>query len=343
MKTQGRSRTKLAANRRSKKALGQILRAFRERLGYSQGELASELEVKLSTLGMWERGENPLPMGMLLRLADVAAQNGADYENDCLQLAREAGVTPPVELVLGRQRSWGTPQSSEPGDVVALPLLDPASGPFVEPIAGRYVELPARLIPEPKPTRTICVTNDGGMPFAAGGLAVIDQSTTDLDVLLDKELPVAIHYSLGAHLRCVPVPIGFPAIPGALVSLVLEDVPEGITPYEPFDSPVGKDPKNKTKRAGVWVGWLGRQRVGRRLEDARECVFLWTPGVPDLWGGGGLEVTEWYPSPHGSKPAKSELIAEGLHVLGRVVLWVPKWTPTDKGMLPKAKPRKGPK
>jgi hypothetical protein len=291
---------------------------------------------------MWERGVNRLPVEMLVKLADVAAQSGPDYENDCIQILREAGtVTPHIQRVLDNDRGRRMQQSSKPGDVVVLPLLDPASGPFVEPSAGRSVELPARLIP--KPMSTICVTNDGGLPFGAGGLAVIDQSTTELDALLDEKLPVAIHYSRGAPLRYVPARIRFPAIPGALVSLALEDVPEGITPDEPFDSPVGKDPENKTKRAGVWVGWLGRQRVGRRLEDALECVFLWTPGVPDLWGGGGLEVTKWYSPPDGNKPAQSDLIAEGLHVLGRVVLWVPKWTPTDKGMGPEAKSRKGPK
>ena len=293
--------------------------------------------MRVGTLAMWERGVNRLPVEMLVKLADVAAQSGPDYEDDCIQLLREASiVTPHIQRVLDNDRGRRMQQSSKPGDVVVLPLLDPASGPFVEPSAGRSVELPARLIP--KPMSTICVTNDGGLPFGAGGLAVIDQSTTDLDVLLDEELPVAIHYSRGTTLRFFPTSPAVPGIRGALVRLVLPYGPAGVTDYE---SGTGE----KAHRPGIWVGWLSRQQRRLQGEAVQECVLLCTPTVPNVWGGGALEITKWYPQPrqHGGKPAQSDLVAEGLCVLGRVVLWVPKWTPTDKGILPKAKSRKGPK
>jgi len=331
----------LAGNSKSKEALGGILRNFRkDRLNLTQGALARKLGVRLSTLAMWESGGNKLPMGMLVKLADVAANCGPDYDKDCIFFLEEAGVfTPGIKRVLDNEGSPRTvPYPSGPGNTVPLPLLDPASGPFISSPIGQSVELPASLIREPG--SAICVMNDAtmGAPFDPGGLVVIDQSTTDLDVLLDEELPVAIHYSRGTTLRFFPTSPAVPGIRGALVRLVLPYGPAGVTDYE---SGTGE----KAHRPGIWVGWLSRQQRRLQGEAVQECVLLCTPTVPNVWGGGALEITKWYPQPrqHGGKPAQSDLVAEGLCVLGRVVLWVPKWTPTDKGILPKAKSRKGPK
>lgn len=348
---------RLTKHRKPKTALAVRLTALRKSFGpkYTQEKLAGILGVKPSTVSVWEgatedRDYQPAAAA-LLRFADLAARFGGSHDDDCLWLLKQAGVTPDALQADNRARGWGDPRPSNPGEVVALPLMDPECWPVLEMSANQSVDLPSKLIREPR--SVICVRTGAGVgpPFDLNALVVIDQSKTHLESLLDERLPVAIHYSRASNLQIFPgPPVHFPFVPagaGAIsVNLMADELPEGfgVTTDEYFDrdSEYRRDPERKWDRPGIRVGWLSRGVLWRSGDLPLQSVFLWSPIVPNRWGGSALQVTKWHPvaPAEASQPPQWDLFNEGLRVLGQVVLWVPSWAQPIEDTRPKQKSRK---
>ena len=333
-------------------ALARELKDLRERLGYSRRDLAAKLEVKPSTVSVWEvarsRGYKP-SADILVRFANLAAASGNDFDKDCIRLLNLAGaLSASISRVLDRDRNRRTtPQPSKPGEIVSLPRIDPASG------FSRYppVEVPASLICDRGSVACVRIESEiphqiKPYPFGPGGLLAIDQSETDLEVLLRWEpsfAPVAIHYS-----RLPNRPLFEPSAPAGASSHSRDVLGVDLDPeadqanarelWEKYGEYL-RDPSKKWDVAGIHVGWLRLLTAGQRW-----CVVLSGASVTGRWTGSTLEITRWHEGPvFGSQPTLTQLVAEDIRVLGRVVLWLPDWShqPAGRALVPKAKSRKG--
>lgn len=296
---------------------------------------------------------------MLLKFAALLARDGDRHEDDCLWLLKQAGVTEEILGVHDRVHIRTRPLVSKPGDVIALPLMDP--GTLTE--TGESVELPASLIRDPASAICVVTSADSGLPFtgprrpsegtnfppvevsrsgavpgasgAPPGLVVIDRSKTNLETLQNEHLPVAVHYSHLAKAAFFPTPFS------------VEHRPEGIVLHAPSDIPGELD------RGGIRLGWIVNFRVGDSAGaagtnlhiKALQYLALCSALVPGMGAGAALQITKWTSVPPlEATPLQWELLTEGLQVLGQVIFWIPNWAgapnPAEKGV-PKHTLRKG--
>ena len=357
----------MVAKLKSRTSRALHLTDIRKKLLLTQEALAGKIDVKPGTIAAWESAAKATDYWpsteILARLAAFIAKRGKRFDGDCIWLLKEAGtLSADILRVLDNQRNRRTkPRPSEPGEIVSLPLMDAASG--YSPAASfvQTVELPASLLRERG--SLVCVHIEQAeliksFPFAPGGLLVLDQSETDLELLLRRpsSIPVAVHYSrLRNSQERGPInreqSITYADLRRSAEAVARLRELEGLdeagtnskelwTKYGPYE----KDPKKKWDAAGIHVGWLVLEYAGGEGEGPWRIVSRGA-SVGGLCTGRSLALTEWDqgPGPFGVHCRLSDLMVEDQRILGRVVLWLPEWSPAAEGAQPAAKSRKEPK
>jgi len=372
----------LSAKLKSRTSRALRLTDIRNKLALTQEVLAGKIDVKPGTVAAWEsaaRATDYWPStDILARFAALAAKRGKRFEEDCIWLLKQAGtLNADIFRVLDNQRNRRTkPRPFEPGEIVSLPFMDAASG--YSPAASfvQTIELPASLLRETG--SLVCVHIEpaefiNSFPFAPGGILVIDQSETDLELLLMRpppSTPVAVRYSRLPNSRLPnsrpPNSLPVQPVPHGGEAVALSDLPEGLAiadlpladgvegvanttdgrvlvhstnAKELWDrwGPYVLDPKKKLEVSGIHVGWLALELAGQRWNgsvyeppsagiDVPYRIVSRGASVPGLWGGSSLDLTEWRQGPW-PLGMLSDLIIDDVSVLGRVVLWLPEWSP----------------
>lgn len=353
----------MLAKRKSRTPRALRLTDIRNKLALTQEVLAGKIDVKPGTVAAWESATKATDYypstDILARFAALVAKRGKRFEEDCIWLLKAAGtLNADIFQVLDNQRNRRVPaRPPKPGEIVSLPFMDAASGYAPGASFVQTIELPASLLR--KAGSLVCVHIEEGAelmnsaPFTPGGLLVIDESETDLEVLLEypPSTPVAVHYARLPN----QLPISGRSSPGETLDLshlrreaeirVAYAGDAALGPQTKITAEMQKAPgehakaNEKVNVSGIHVGWLAIEYAGQTWDGAayhvREgpdvswCIVLRGAEVRGLWGGSTLDLTKWDQGqgPLGRQSPLADLIIEDVRVLGRVVLWLPEWSP----------------
>jgi DNA-binding XRE family transcriptional regulator len=359
----GVKRINLLAKRKSRTPRAKRLTDIRNKLALTQEVLAGKIDVKPGTVAAWEsatKGTDYYPStDILARFAALIAKRGKRFEEDCIWLLKEAGTfTADILRVLDNQRNRRVPaRPPKPGEIVSLPFMDAASGYAPGASFVQTIELPASLLREAG--SLVCVHIEGtelmnSAPFTPGGLLVIDESETDLELLLEypPSTPVAVHYARLPN----QLPISGPSSRREILDLSHLRGEDEIRAEYAGDAALGPQTKitaemqkqlgapgehakanEKVNVSGIHVGWLAIEHAGQMWDgaayrvregaDVPRRIVLRGAEVPGLWGRSTLDLTKWGQGPLGPQSTLADLIIEDVRVLGRVVLWLPEWSP----------------
>ena len=356
----------MAAKQKSRTSRERRLTDIRNKLALTQEVLAGKIDVKPGTVATWESATKATDYypstDILARFAALVAKRGKRFEEDCIWLLKAAGtLNADIFQVLDNQRNRRVPaRPPNPGEIVSLPFMNAASGYAPEASFVQTIELPASLLR--KAGSLVCVHIEEGAelmnsaPFTPGGLLVIDESETDLEVLLEypPSTPVAVHYARlpnqlpisGRSSREETLDLSHLRREAEIRAAYAGDAALGpqtkITAEMPkqLGAPGEYAKANeKVNVSGIHVGWLAIEHAGQMWDgaayhvregaDVPRRIVLRGAEVPGLWGRSTLDLTKWYQGqgPLGTQSPLADLIIEDVRVLGRVVLWLSEWSP----------------